>query len=150
MAFTSAPEKQTHSSARIPLAVDLEFAAGSHSTLTLYSGMNNLVAYKDGEEEYCETRNGYNIIQIDNNSFARCRGSFVWEKTIGTAYFFLVTGDGTTTKVWTSPDFATWTTVDSWADSAQTPVRFTEFIDSSSTKSLVLVTGTRGMVGTML
>lgn len=151
MPYSKTPTVDTYSSQQIPLVYDLELKPGNTSFSELFSGMTNVIPVKadDGSTvEWGETRFGLSISNVVSAaSGASVRGMFVWEKTTGTTYTFVVVGDGTTTYVITSTG-GSFTSVNSWTDSARTPCRFCEFIDSTNVKKLVLATGTRGYVFT--
>lgn len=156
MAFTSSPETQTYSSPRMPAATSIELRPDSlyiaGSALTQDAGMVNLVpsrvkSTKSRKEElvdtYANTRQPITAIEVVNSDLIN-RGCYVWEKTAGTVYYFSVNGTG----VYTSTDATTWTQVNTLLTSATTPVRFTEFIDDSNQKKLVMVDGVEGYVYT--
>jgi hypothetical protein len=146
MAYTNSPEKETYSSARIPLTQSIFNDRPAETPLS----MKNVLPFKQAkagseEEVYCETRagiTGFNVSGTTNGGV--CRGIYVWEKTVSNIYYFCVVGTG----VYTSVNLFSWTLVNTLLTSATTPVRFTEFISSTNTKSLVLVDGVEGYVYT--
>jgi hypothetical protein len=85
-----------------------------------------------------------NTTMVGASGGAQVRGMHVWEKTSGTIYYFVVVG----TSVFTSTDGLTFTAVTTLTTNVGTPVRFTEFIDDTNTKKLVLVDGVEGYVFT--
>jgi hypothetical protein len=162
MAFSSAPEKDTYSSERIPMAWPLKLRPGNQNYLAAATplqvqdeGMVNALPINDPSKEEgpltAVTRPAMNGTYVNNTSEAGIvRGMYVWEKTAGTVYFFMVVGTKvyTTTGTGTIPIATTWTQVDTLLTSATTPVRFTEFISATNVKSLVLVDGVEGYVYT--
>ena len=142
MAYTSAPEVQTYSSQRVPLVWD--FQVNNVASNTIVAGLINLLPFKLNEEEFAETRaaiRGTTILA----SGAVVRGMHVWEKVPGTTvYYFVVIN----TSVYTSTDATTWTAVDTLLTNVTTPVRFTEYIDDTNTKKLILVDGVEGYIYT--
>ena len=150
MAYTSAPEKQTYSAERIPAAVGINVRPGEYTT-AYDEGMKNLLPFKQYDSLVARSRyciQAYKDTIVSGNA-VMVRGMYVWEKTAGTIYYFVVTDDGTNSKVWTatSPS-GTWTAVTTLPTSATTPVRFAEFITSAAAKSLILVDGVDGYVFT--
>lgn len=147
MAYTSAPETQTYSVERLPAVYDLDVPPGSTSS-SLSFGMKNIVPLKENDELWGETR--YALSGVNVASSGTCRGMYVWEKTIGTVYYFVVVDNAGSSKVYTSTTglAASWTAVTTLSTSATTPVRFTEFIDATNVKKLVLVDGIEGYVFT--
>lgn len=156
MAFTQSPETQTYSSPSIPAAYSIELRPDSlyiaGSALTQDSGMVNLIPTKaknvkgskdEPKEVHAVTRQAITAQEVANSNLIN-RGCYVWEKTAGTVYYFSVNGTG----VYTSLDGTTWAQVDTLLTNATTPVRFTEFIDDSNVKKLILVDGVEGYVYT--
>jgi hypothetical protein len=153
MAYSSAPEKQTYSTERVPAAYDMDLRPNSvfYSGTTTYqdAGMINLLPIKvknpitKQDEIHAVTRQPIHAYEVVNSDLIN-RGCYVWEKSVGTTYYFVVCGTG----VYSSADGASFSLVDTLTTSATTPVRFTEFISSTSTKSLVLVDGVEGYVYT--
>jgi hypothetical protein len=151
MAFTASPETQTYSTQIIPAAYDLDLRPDSalvRGTSSLYqdAGMVNLLPVKynnyvsKAEEIHAVTRqpiHAYAVVAGQVN-----RGSYAWEKTAGTTYYFSVCGTG----VYTSTDGITWSLVNTLLTSATTPVRFTEFINDVNVKTLIMVDGIEGYV----
>jgi hypothetical protein len=150
MAFSKTPTMDTYSSQRIPVAWDLVLQAVSTSTdYPLLSGMTNMVPYKVPDSEgdlYAETRYGFAADQVVAGSNYVCRGMYVWEKTPGTIYYYCVVVNTATgiCYVYTSTNGTTWSTVVNWSQTSTYPARFTEYITSTNTKYLILVTGTKG------
>jgi len=95
------------------------------------------------DEIHAVTREPIHAYQVVNSNLIN-RGCYVWEKSVGTTYYFSVNGTG----VYSSTDRITWTLVNTLATTATTPVRFTEFINGTNTKTLVLVDGVEGYVFT--
>jgi hypothetical protein len=149
MAFSKTPVADTYSSQSVSLIHGFTMSGGQVDSAFVSSGMINIVPHKDGEKVYGFTRNGLSTVSVQSGSTLSVRGIYIWEKTLGTPYYFMAVSDGTDTKVWTSPDFVNWTNVNTLAgESSRQPVRFTEFISSTNTKSLVMVTGISGVVYT--
>lgn len=157
MAYSQAPVQSTYSSHRLPLAQNLEILPTSTTlspSSSYISGMYNVLPFikNPGTEEIIgETRNGLFTTAYNIASATGCivRGMYVWEKTPGSVYYyFVVITDGTNTKVWTSTDTANFTAVNTLSVNGTTPVRFTEFIDATNVKKLVMVDGTDGYVFT--
>jgi hypothetical protein len=151
MAYTATPETQTYSSQRVPAAYTMDLRPNSillgSSSVYQDAGMVNLLPmrYKNPitkeDEIHAITRQPIHGIKVGTGIN---RGLYVWEKSVGTTYYFCVNGTG----VYTSTDAVTWTQVDTLLTSATTPVRFTEFINDVNTKSLVMVDGVEGYVYT--
>lgn len=148
MAYSAAPEKQTYSSDRIPAAYDLDLRPNSEyldgTSWNQDAGMVNLLPKKvKGDEIHAVTREPLHGYRVVASSLIN-RGCYLWEKSVGTVYYFSVNGTG----VYTSTDGVTWALVTTLLTNATTPVRFTEFIDGSNQKSLVMVDGVEGYVFT--
>jgi hypothetical protein len=153
LAYSSAPEKQTYSTDLVPAAYDMDLRPDStyFSGATTYqdAGMINLLPMKGKnpitrqDEIHAVTRQPIHAYEVVNSDLIN-RGCYVWEKSVGTTYYFSVNGTG----VYSSTDGITWALVNTLLTSATTPVRFTEFIDGVNTKSLVLVDGVEGYVYT--
>lgn len=150
MAFTSSPQVQTYATQTLPAAYDLDLRPDSALVrgISQYqdAGMVNLIPVKHknaasgADEIHAVTRqpiHAYSVVAGKIN-----RGCYVWEKTAGTTYYFVVCGTG----VYTSTDAATWTQVDTLLTNVTTPVRFTEFINDTNDKTLILVDGIEGYV----
>lgn len=154
MAFSNAPIVSTYSSHRVPLVCDTIYRAATGGP-SKYQGMMNILPVIEMENEekkvYGETRYPIKADLITTSTQNQVRGMYVWEKTIGTVYYFVVIDNGTSSKVYTSTTglLASWTAVTTLTNQGTTPVRFTEFIDSSTnTKSLIMVDGIEGYVFT--
>jgi hypothetical protein len=152
MAYSSAPEKQTYSSDSLPAAYNIDLRPNSTylsgTTTQQDAGMINLLPMKvkgpGGKEAiHAVTRQPINAYEVVDSALVN-RGCYVWEKTVGTTYYFSVCGTG----VYSSTDGITFALVNTLLTSATTPVRFTEFIDGTNTKSLVMVDGVEGYVYT--
>lgn len=149
MAFSSSPVNDTYSTQRISLVNNLEAWPTSDSFSDPMSGMLNVIAVKSGNETpYGETRLPIRASAVAALSTGIVRGAYVWEKTTGTVYYFVVTTDGTTSKVYSSTNGTTWSAINTLGTNASTPVRFTEFIDDVNTKKLIMVDGIEGYVFT--
>jgi hypothetical protein len=155
MAYTATPETQTYTTQEIPAVYDLDIPAGATSGLTSSgAGMINVLPVKHGNEVWGETRYCIAAPNMVPSTAAPIggvpRGMYVWEKTIGTTYYFVVAHDDATSssKVYTSTDASTWSVVNTLGTDATTPVRFTEFIDGTNVKKLVMVDGLEGYVFT--
>jgi hypothetical protein len=155
MAYTPSPENQTYSTHRIPLAQPIRLRVGNNNWVIdatdsgfqgQDAGMINIlpVKYPGSEEAYGLTRPSIEGVAISSTETGLVRGMYVWEKTLGTVYYFVVCG----VKVYTSTDAETWTHVDTLLTSVTTPVRFSEFISATNVKSLILVDGVEGYVYT--
>ena len=150
MAFTSSPVVSTYSTQKIPAAYDMDLRPDSALLrgISLYqdAGMVNLLPLKhknpitQADEIHAITRQPIHAYSVSTGEVNR--GSYVWEKTAGTTYYFCVNGTG----VYTSTDRVTWTKVNTLTTVATTPVRFTEFIDGTNHKTLVMVDGIEGYV----
>jgi hypothetical protein len=103
MAFSSAPTKDTYSSHRIPMAWPLRLRAGNQNYLPFAplqvqdEGMVNALPIKDVNNEegalFAVTRPAINGTYINSTSEnGVVRGMYVWEKTAGVVYFFMVVG----------------------------------------------------------
>lgn len=148
MAYTKTPEQSTYSSERIPAAYGINLRPGAVSTANKDAGMINVIPFQNNKagskELWGETRYGLSGVSVVNSPGSVCRGTYVWEKTSSATYYFVVVN----TSVYTSTNGLTWTAVDTLLTNATTPVRFTEFIDSTNVKKLVLVDGVEGYVYT--
>lgn len=155
------PLYQTNSTERVPLAYPLRLRQGNQNTYAFApyqvqdEGMVNAIPVKDsdGQGIIGVTRPGINGIFINNSSEnGQVRGMYVWEKTAGTVYTFVVCG----TKVYSAVNIDTtssftgvnFTQVNTLLTSATTPVRFTEYIDDVNTKKLIMVDGVEGYIFT--
>ena len=151
MAFTQSPVTSTYSTERIPAAygIDLRFnsATGFAGTTPIEkdAGMVNLIPIKDPKTKALGAVTRPPIIgrQVGTETGVP-RGLYVWQKTSANTYYFAVFG----TKVYTSTDSITWTNVTTFITSASNPVGFTEYIDSTNVKKLILVDGIEGYVFT--
>jgi hypothetical protein len=151
MAYTKAPTQDTYSSVRIPAAYDLDLRPNSEyldgTSWNQDAGMVNLLPKKvdtpSGAEIHAVTREPLHGYRVTASNLIN-RGCYLWEKSVGTVYYFSVNGTG----VFTSTDGSTWTQVNTLLTNATTPVRFTEFIDGSNQKSLIMVDGVEGYVFT--
>lgn len=156
MPYSKTPTVDTYSSQRIPGAYSIALRKLNNSTnitsptvITQDAGMVNLVLVKrkntlnNDEGIFAEPRS---VIYSSNSFSGACRGMFVWNKTSSTTYFFIVCGVNVFTATsMTGP----YTLVDTLLTNVTTPVRFVEFIDSTTnTKKLVLVDGVEGYVYT--
>lgn len=151
MAFSKTPTIDTYSSQQLPLCHDYKIKPGEDDLSEVWSGLVNVIPVSEEEDtSWGETRPGILQSATVTNATTNLsiRGMFVWEKLIGTSYIFVVVSNGTTTTVWSVDSPGTYAAVNSWADTARTPVRFAEFIDDTNTKKLIMVTGTRGYVYT--
>lgn len=162
MAFTKAPTQDTYSSVRLPLIQDIAFEGNSTASVTnpaatsafdaapVFDGaalINLLPVSKkaaDSEKQWTlENRPGIWANMVATGT--RPRGGYVWEKSVGTTYFFCVVAN----KIYTSTDQETWTNVTTFTDAAGTePCGFCEFITDTGTKYLIVVDGKEGYVFT--
>jgi hypothetical protein len=71
-------------------------------------------------------------------------GCYAWDKGSGVKYYFVTT----TVGIYTAVTIGTWTRVTSFPATRSGNAGFTEFIDATNTKSLVIVNGTDGYVFT--
>jgi hypothetical protein len=151
MAYTATPETQTYQTQVLPAVSSIDIPVGS--TFSLSFGMTNIVPLKEDKELWGETRyciSASKVVDAGANNYLTCRGMYVWEKTIGTIYYYVVVNDssGPNSKVYTSTNGTTWAAVTTLTNAGTTPVRFTEFIDATNVKKLVLVDGIEGYVFT--
>lgn len=154
MAFTNSPELQSYTTKRVPLVNPLKIRLNNNNFVTAANqgqdeGMINGLPRKHGEQELVSnTRPAINGIFLNNSGeVGEVRGMYVWEKTTGVTYSFVVVG----TKVYSAVNIedptnfhgANWTNVNTLAATLDNlgPVRFTEFITDTGTKSLVMSTG---------
>jgi hypothetical protein len=160
MAFSSAPEKDTYGSHRIPLAHAMDLRPVNNNdyafagTVAQDAGMVNALPIQEATRESvleALTRPVINGVRLGAAGEAsHVRGVHVWEKSVGTVYTFVVAG----TKVYTASGDPTgytessFTHVTTLATSANTPVRFCEYIDASNTKKLIMVDGVEGFIFT--
>lgn len=156
MAFSNSPQYDTRSTVRMPVCYNLDYFMPSQF---FGQGFINMIPFgpdsSDSEETlYGLTRPGLSVVEVGNNGTGGnfiCRGMYIWEKTVGTVYYFVVCSDGASTNVRTSTTglAGSWTVVNSLTFNLFTPVRFCEFIDSTTnTKSLIMVDGQEGYVFT--
>jgi hypothetical protein len=106
------------------------------------AGMLNLLpeVYTDSEgkkQVRAVSRNGITGYQVTSGT-ALMRGFYVWEKTVGTTYYFAVCGN----NMYTSTDGITWANLHA-VTAGSGVVRFTEFINDVNTKWLIAVDGTK-------
>lgn len=159
MPFTNAPSNDTYSSHRLPIVQTIQaYAADPVPGRGAY--VENLIpiVVPDIESKpafVADNRLGTRMHSISTDPGSSPPiplGVYVWEKAPGTVYYFHVEQvTGNTLKVWTSTDNTTWTNVlsYSWSDIATTKrVGFTEFIDATNVKSLIMVDGINGYVFT--
>jgi hypothetical protein len=154
MAYTSAPEKDTYGTQRITSVYPIDMRVGvspGNCTTRVDAGMVNLLPRKIKEQKdsdpilHAESRLPICAGQVAATSDP-VRGCYVWEKSAGNVYYFVVIN----TSVYTSTTglAGSWTAVNTLLTSASSPVGFTEFINASNVKSLVLVDGVEGYVYT--
>lgn len=150
MAFTKAPTQDTYSTHRLPVVYTLDFRQGAplgNWASRTDAGMVNLLPRKvDSETFHAESRPPVIAEKVGNTTGANgVRGMYIWEKTAGSIYYYVVVDS----NVYTASNVAsnTFTSVNTLATSSGT-VGFVEFIDSTNTKTLVLVDGTDGYVFT--
>lgn len=143
MAYTPAPENQTYSTHRLPAVHSLElrpFASNFYTggAISTDPGTVNILSSKEGKEVYGYTRPPLVGATIDSGYINRTvRGYYVWEKSIGTTYYFCVVD----ARIYSSDNGTTWTNVKA-ITSGEGAVSFTEFISSTATKSLIICDGT--------
>lgn len=144
MAYTNAPTQDTYSSKRIPLC-QAPFPLYENT----YQLMWNVVPHKDADGKmYTKSRYGIDsgtAVGAVNGSGVVCRGVYVWEKSAGTVYYYVVVNQSVYTATSLTGPYTAVTTL---TTNATTPVRFAEFINDSNVKSLVLVDGVEGYVFT--
>jgi hypothetical protein len=153
VAYTSSPEKQTYSSPKVPLVHDFKLQPGAVTfgadNVNVLSGVENVLPLKVGDSLSGITRPGLTFSSLSTTANMVCRGLYVWEKFVGvTTYYFLVLGDGANTYIYSSANGTSWANIHNWAVPSSNPCRFTEFITSTNTRYLVLLTGDRGYVFT--
>lgn len=152
MSFTNSPQYDTRSTVRIPLIqTETSDPSPSSGTLALNNMMINVIPKKftnsNGEEGWqVRSRHGVAALSLPSGiTTDTVRGLYVWEKSISTVYYFVVIAN----RIYTATSgFGPWTNVTTFTTNFTTPVRFTEFISSTNTKSLVAVDGTEGYVFT--
>lgn len=150
MAFSNTPIVSTYSTVRIPAAQSIDLRVGLVST-AYDAGMKNIVPFKEGDSivgytRYCLANPGFSV---SAGTSAVVRGLYVWEKSPGVIYFYVVISGSGLSKVYTTTAIpGAWTAVTTLTTDATTPVGFTEFIDSTNTKKLVIVDGLEGYVFT--
>lgn len=149
MAYTPAPETSTYSSHRVPLAQPISLRANIDPTIETPlpdGGLINLLPLKfPGQEELMAvTRPVISGNDIGSTpATGEVRGMFMWEKSTNVKYFYIVIAQ----RIWTTAGDPT--VAANWANVANLAtftgvVRFTEFISSTGTETLVLVDGTNG------
>lgn len=157
MAYTAAPETQTYGTQRIPLIHSMDVYAGPTDLQNgLAPGMVNVLPFKvseNGDETVRgETRYGLKGASVFTSASLYCsvRGMYVWEKTEGTTYYYVVFSDPNLaqSRVYTSTDGTTWAFTQTLTVDDGGPVRFVEFISDTNVKSLLMVDGTNGYVFT--
>ncbi len=159
MAFKRNPTNDTYSQHMLPGCYTLmmepfyDYDESISITPSTATGMQNLIPQRynpvGSDESFLisVTRPSLFGAVIDNGNTddLSARGIYVWEKTPSAIYYYVVVG----TKVYTSSDGATWTLRHTLSTVADTPVRFTEFINSATNaKSLVMLDGVQGFVFT--
>jgi hypothetical protein len=153
VAYTSSPEKQTYSSPKVPLVHDFKLQPGAVTfgagNINVLSGVENVIPLKAGDSLSGITRPGLTFTSLSTTANMVCRGLYVWEKFAGvTTYYFMVLSDGANTYIYSSANGTSWANIHNWAITSVNPCRFTEFITSTNTKYLILLTGDRGYVFT--
>lgn len=158
MAFSKAPEQDTYSSSRISCAYNMDLRPNADimnsnvnvNEILQDAGTTNLLPYKKDEKTtIVETRPAMKVMRVNTHaSDGLLRGIYVWEVNASTVWYVCVQG----TKVLITNDYVSngygggWGTAATLLTSATTPVRFTEFIDGTNVKKLVLVDGVEGYV----
>lgn len=152
MAFKQAPMVDTYSVQRIPLIQsEITDPPSSTSGVALSNMMINVLPKKysnaQGEAGWTtKSRPGIVSTAIPGgNITSQIRGLYIWEKTVTQVYYFVVIGTGIYTATAISGPF---TAVTTWTNNRDTPVRFSEFISSTSVKKLVVLDGFEGYVFT--
>jgi len=149
MAYTPAPLKETYNTHRVAIATDIMLRANSLSNsndeyIQQDAGLVNLIPIKEGKELTAITRMYIDTATQGSTFAGNVRGVYVWEKSVGTVYYFCVVDQ----DVYTSTDGITFAVVNTLTTNADTPVRFTEFLNDSNVKSLIMVDGVQGFVFT--
>lgn len=147
MPFTNSPTNSTYDTQRVPLACSISLRTGATQT-NIDPGMINVLPFKEtdsmGKDEvWGETRYTLNTVTVANATGNIMRGMYVWEPSPGVVYNFTVVGQAVYSTTGT-----VWTQVNTLTNNKNTPVRFTEYIDASNTKKLILVDGYEGYVFT--
>lgn len=155
MAFTQSPTAQTYSSPKISAVYDIDMRPNSLYTsqaagvaaLSQDSGMVNIIPVKRKDRDRNDdiklegvTRHaitGYNVIA----SSGSMRGVYVWEYTEGTVKIFCVVDDDIYSCSGTGTSMSSWNLENTFTNFLSTPVGFTEFVDSTNTKKLVVTDG---------
>jgi hypothetical protein len=152
MAYSKTPTMDTYSSQRLPAVYPMDMRVGvtpGTAATRLDAGLLNLVPRKVKDQKdsepltHAESRPpicGYQVASTTNP----VRGCYVWQKDSTNTYYFVVVG----TAVYSSTNGTSWAQVNTLLTNVATPVGFTEFIDDSNVKSLVLVDGVEGYVYT--
>lgn len=155
MPFSNAPSNDTYSSPRVSVISDYQLNVSASSPTTEACGLTNILPFKNtqknyGVDMYGDTRTALKTVAVTTGSGHTARGMYVWQKTTTLVYFYMVVSNGTNTQVYTSTTglASSWTSVNTLPTNGTDPVRFTEFIDATNTKSLVMVDGIDGYVFT--
>lgn len=146
MAYTSTPEISTYGTHKVSAVQTLDFRRAAPwfdgGSSRQDAGMVNLLpdTYIDDSGKpalRAAVRTGITGVRVTTGTNL-VRGFYVWEKTVGTTYYFAVCGN----NMWTSTDGTTWT--NKHAVTAGSGVcRFTEFITDTNVKYLIMVDGTK-------
>jgi hypothetical protein len=149
MAFTQAPVASTYSTQPIPIVNDLDFrsrmSVGAASA-RVEAGMINTIPRKLGRAEayYADTRPAVrslgNIATGIGNPIIR--GYYTWEYSAGFTSMFCVVNQSVYAN---NGAGGGWVLVYTWANNVTSPVGFTEFIDATNSKRLILVDGFEGL-----
>lgn len=152
MAFSNSPLYDTRTTVRMPACYNLDYFAPAQF---FGQGFVNMIPFgpdaSDSEDKlFGLTRPGIlTAAGVLGGANVISRGLYIWEKTVGTVYYFIAVSNGTNSFILSSTDAVTWGTANTLGNNGTTPIRFCEFIDSSTnTKSLVAVDGIEGYVFT--
>lgn len=162
MAFSNNPLYDTRSTKQIPLAYPIALRPANNlyfptsATSGQDAGMVNVLPVKDEATGTLEgiTRPMIQGIKVGAGAAADSsplRGFYVWEKIAGdlsNTVLFAVVGPRVYTLQANFYGATAWTLVNTLSTNVNTPVRFTDYIDSTSTKKCILVDGVEGYVFT--
>jgi hypothetical protein len=153
MAFTTSPELQTYTTQRVPAAYGIDLRPNSvaytttTASITTDAGMINLIPIKDkdpvtGKETLSAFTRPALVGQTIDAAYTghTPRGVYVWEKDSNHTYYFVVYGQ----RVYSSSNGTSWTNVQTIGNSDE-GVSFTEYINDTATKSLILCDGSTKM-----
>jgi hypothetical protein len=150
MAFTQAPVLSTYAQEEIPVVNDLNFRSRlsvGAANARIEEGMINMLPRKISPRSttyFADTRPA--VVSVANVATGIgtpiVRGFYAWEYSPGVTGMFCVVNQ---TVYANNGAGGGWVNVFTWANNVTSPVGFTEFIDGTNSKRLILVDGFEGL-----